>query len=78
MTTDGQGIGQYDNNHNSYQPTYEKDDAYSNSYPNSYNYYHNQPGIMNVGEIHSTIFLSSVEFCDAKHKKNSMTEKINR
>ena len=97
MATNGQGIRQYDNNNNSYQPTYEKDDAYSNSYSNSYNYYHNQP-TYNSGYDKSSYFMdsyddrdkkhkdkvkdyecrrgpferffvSSVEFCDAKHKK---------
>ena len=31
MATKDQGIRQYDNNNNTYQPTYEKDDSYGNS-----------------------------------------------
>jgi hypothetical protein len=95
MAAMGHGMGQYDNNNNSYQPTYGKD-PYANSYDNSYSY-DRQPSynkdhdkssyIMDsYGDRHNDhkdkikkyecrtgpfegFFVSSVEFCDAKHKK---------
>jgi len=91
-----QGMGQYYDNNNDYQSTYEKD-AYEKSYSNSYNYERQQP--YNNGYDKSSYFMdsygdrynyhkdkinkyecrtgpfegffvSSVEFCDAKHKFN--------
>ena len=49
-------------------PTYEKDDAYSNSYSNSYNYYHNQP-TYNRGYDNSFYFMDSYGDRDKKNTK---------
>jgi hypothetical protein len=92
----GQGMGQYNDNNNGHQSTYEKD-VYANSYSNSHDY-ERQPSYHN-GYDKSSYFMdsygdryndhkdkvkkyecrtgpfegflvSSVEFCDAKHKFN--------
>ena len=52
----GQGMGQYYDNNNDYQSTYEKD-AYEKSYSNSYNYERQQP--YNNGYDKSSYFMDS-------------------
>ena len=72
MATSAQGIGQYDNNNNSYQPTYEKDDAYSNSYSNSYNYYQiNQHTIAVMTRVLALLIHMMIEITNTKIRLRS-------
>jgi hypothetical protein len=104
MAAMGSGMGQYDKNNNSYQPTYGKD-PYANNYDNSYSYdrqpsynkgYDKSSYIMDsYGDRHNDhkdkikkyecrtgpfegFFVSSVEFCDAKHIKKFDDRKNHR
>ena len=65
----GQGMGQYYDNNNHYQSTYEKDD-YEKSYSNSYNYERQQP--YNNGYDKSSYFMDSYgdRYNDHKDKMN--------
>ena len=65
----GQGMGQYYDNNNDYQSTYEKD-AYEKSYSNSYNYERQQP--YNNGYDKSSYFMDSYgdRYNDYKDKIN--------
>ena len=65
----GEGMGQYYDNNNHYQSTYEKD-AYEKSYSNSYNYERQQP--YNNGYDKSSYFMDSYgdRYNDHKDKMN--------
>jgi hypothetical protein len=66
----GQGMGQYYDNNNHYQSTYEKD-AYEKSYSNSYSYERQQP--YNNGYDKSSYFMDSYG-----DRYNNYKDKINK